>query len=153
MTHQIGKNTLGFILVYCLLSKITDGLSSLYTHILTHLTRKKTESSGWPFCCILKDSEWRSDAVFWSLPSKPGTFPEKTQKAHQTPVLWLKHYTGWPVINNARFTHFTGLLRKISPGTLIYSSPKCLDQLICIVYSWILIRVKTDVLYDNIMRE
>lgn len=46
MTHQIGKNTLGFILVYCLLSKITDGLSSLvYTY--THSPDKKEDRKLW----------------------------------------------------------------------------------------------------------
>lgn len=32
MTHLIGKNTLSFILVYCLLSKVTDELSPC-THV------------------------------------------------------------------------------------------------------------------------
>lgn len=53
MTHLIGKNILGFILVYYLLSKVTDALSFLI-HVYS---RKKTESSGWLFCCVLKDSE------------------------------------------------------------------------------------------------
>lgn len=56
--------------------------------------------------------------------------------------------------NNARFTHFTGLLRKKNNlGTQIYCSLKCMDQLICIVYSWVLIRFETNALYYVISRE
>lgn len=44
MTHPIGKNTLGFILVYCLLSKVTDGLSFL-VHVYS--PDKKEERKLW----------------------------------------------------------------------------------------------------------
>lgn len=41
MTHLIGKNTLGFIWVYCLLSKVTEELSFL-GHRFSHLKSQKT---------------------------------------------------------------------------------------------------------------
>lgn len=57
------------------------------------------------------------------------------------------------MINNARFTHVLGLLRKVNSGTRIYCPLKCMDQLIRIVYSWVLIRFETNALYYDTMRK
>lgn len=40
MTHLTGKNILDFILVYCVLLKVTNGLFFL-VYMCTHLMRKK----------------------------------------------------------------------------------------------------------------
>lgn len=132
---------------YCLLSRVTDGLSFL-VHMCTHPLRKKTESWGWRLCWVLKGSG--ENLMLYSDRSQISLllFLRRHRK-----YCWLKHYIGWPMINNARFTHFIGLLRKINPGTQMHCSPKCMDQLICIVYPWVLIRFKTNALYYDISRE
>ena len=143
MTHPIGKNTLGFILVYCLFLRLQMVCLSLYTCVLTWQERREKVVDG------LSVKFWKNQNKNLML------YPDVSQTS-----LLLSHGkhtssvdSGWPVINNARFTHFIGLFRKINPRTQIYCSLKCMDQLICIVYSWVLIRFETDALYYDTMRE